>query len=134
MVRFSNHYKRQIITSSTKRYNDYNECLNLLGWGSCREIFHSRDMIRGSAKPAQTAQLYLELEAVFQTLKHLFPSLKDQNIPVRCDNLTLVHCINKQGGTKSPHLYYRTWNVWKFGIQNNIHIKTLHILGVQTSE
>ena len=74
---------------------------------------------------------YLELEAVFLTLKHFLPLLKNQNVLVRCDNTTVVQYINKQGGTKSPQLCYRTWDLWKFAIQNNIHIRAAHILGVQ---
>ena len=74
---------------------------------------------------------YLELEAFFLTLKHFLPLLKNQNILVRCNNTTVVQYINKQGGTKSPQLCYRTWDLWKFAIQNNIHIRAAHILGVQ---
>ena len=33
------------------------------------------------------------------------------------------------GGTRSPHLCYRTWDLWNWAIQNNIQIKAAHILG-----
>ena len=41
----------------------------------------------------------LELEAVFRTVKHFLPSLKNKNVLIRSDNTTTVQYINKQGGT-----------------------------------
>ena len=73
----------------------------------------------------------LELEAVFLTLKHFLFLVKDKNVLIRCDNTSVVQQISKHGGTKSPQLCYRTWDLWNFAIQNNIHLKAAHILGVQ---
>ena len=73
----------------------------------------------------------LESEAVFLTLKHFLFLVNDKNVLIRCDNTSVVQQISKYWGTKSPQLCYRTWDLWNFAIQNNIHLKTAHILGVQ---
>ncbi|MCG7876485.1 MAG: reverse transcriptase domain-containing protein [Candidatus Thiodiazotropha endolucinida] len=75
----------------------------------------------------------LELEAVFLTIKHFLPILKNKTVLVRSDSTTVVQYITKQGGTKSPPLCYRTWDLWNFAIQNNIHIKAAHILGCRNT-
>lgn len=71
----------------------------------------------------------LELEAVLLTVTHFLPQLKNHNVLIRSDNTTVVQYINKQGGTKSPHLCYKTWDLWKLAIKNNIHLKAAHIAG-----
>ena len=42
---------------------------------------------------------FLELEAVFLTLKHFLPILQGQNVLIRSDNTTVVQYINKRGHT-----------------------------------
>ena len=71
----------------------------------------------------------LELEAVFLTLKHFQSILRGQNVLVRSDSTTVVQYLNKQGGTRSPQMCYRTWDLWNWAIENQMHIKAAHILG-----
>ncbi|KAK3097899.1 hypothetical protein FSP39_014269 [Pinctada imbricata] len=71
----------------------------------------------------------LEMEAVFLVLKHFVKDLKGQNVLIRCDNSTVVQYINKQGGTRSAQLCYKTWDLWNWAIQHNIYIKAAHIAG-----
>ncbi|CAC5406579.1 unnamed protein product [Mytilus coruscus] len=55
---------------------------------------------------------YLELEAVVLTIKHFLNYLIGKSVLIRSDNTTVVQYINKQGGTKSPQLCYKTWELW----------------------
>ena len=71
----------------------------------------------------------LELEAVFLALKHFQSILRGQNVLVRSDSTTVVQYLNKQGGTRSPQMCYRTWDLWNWAIENQMHIKAAHILG-----
>ena len=71
----------------------------------------------------------LELEAVFRTVKHFLPSLKNKNVLIRSDNTTTVQYINKQGGTRSPKLCQLAWKLWQLAIQNNIVLRAAHIAG-----
>lgn len=71
----------------------------------------------------------LELEAIVRVLNHFLPSLQGQKVLVRCDNVTVVQYINKQGGTKSPSLCMRIWQLFMILIQNNIELKAAHIAG-----
>ncbi|CAC5402218.1 unnamed protein product [Mytilus coruscus] len=72
---------------------------------------------------------YLELEAVVLTIKHFLNYLIGKSVLIRSDNTTVVQYINKQGGTKSPQLCYKTWELWTLAIQSNITLKATHIMG-----
>ena len=50
----------------------------------------------------------LELWAVFLVLHHWVPWVKGKTVLVCCDNMTVVTCINKEGGTRSPSLCRET--------------------------
>jgi len=71
----------------------------------------------------------LELEAVIQTVAHFLPQLQNQKVLIKCDNTTVVQYLNKQGGTKSVDLCYKTWTLWKMLIKHNITLKSAHIAG-----
>lgn len=64
------------------------------------------------------------MEAVFLTLKHFQRQIQNKTVLIRCDNTTVVYYVNKQGGTKSPRLCYKTW-----AISQNIKLKAAHIAG-----
>ena len=66
----------------------------------------------------------LELEAVHRALVHFLPVLKNQKVLVRSDNVTVVQYLNKQGGTRSPNLCFRVWNLFLFAIQNQIELES----------
>lgn len=71
----------------------------------------------------------LELEAVARTLKHYLNVIQGQNVLIRCDNTTVVQYINKQGGTKSPQMCFKTWDLWNWVLKHNIHMRAAHIAG-----
>lgn len=71
----------------------------------------------------------LELEAVILTVRKFLPQLRNQNVLIRSDNTTVVQYVTKQGGTKSPQLCYKAWELWKLAIDNNIELKAAHIAG-----
>ena len=71
----------------------------------------------------------LELEAVILTIKNFLPQLRNQCVLVRSDNTTVIQYICRQGGTRSPQLCYKTWDLWQLAIKNNIILKAAHIAG-----
>ena len=71
----------------------------------------------------------LELQAVILTIQNFLPQLRNQSVLIRSDNTTVVQFINKQGGTKSPQLCYKAWELWQMAIKNNMNLKAAHIAG-----
>ena len=71
----------------------------------------------------------LELEAVLLTMKHFLPQLRGQNVLIRSDNTTVIQFLIREGGTRSPQLCYKTWEIYKLAIQNSIGLKAAHIAG-----
>lgn len=72
---------------------------------------------------------WLEMEAVLRTVKFFLPQLKNKSVMVRCDNISCVQFLNKQGGTKSASLCYKTWELWQLAIQHNIRLKAAYLAG-----
>ena len=70
----------------------------------------------------------LELEAVILTIRNFLPQ-RNQCVLVRSDNTTVIQYICRQGGTRSPQLCYKTWELWQLAIKNNIILKAAHIAG-----
>ena len=98
-----------------------------MGWGD-----HSENQkAQGTWSPLWKLEHIncLELEAVFRTVKHFLPSLKNKNVLIRSDNTTTVQYINKQGVTRSPKLCQLTWKLWQLAIKNNIVLRSAHIAG-----
>ena len=71
----------------------------------------------------------LELQAVILTIQNFLPQLRNQSVLIRSDNTTVVQFINKQGGTKSPQLCYKAWELWQMAIKNNMNLKAATIAG-----
>ena len=67
---------------------------------------------------------FLELEAVFLTIKHFLLVLKNKHVLIRS-----CQYVNRQGGTKYPPLSYSIWVLRNFALENNMHLKAAHILG-----
>ena len=90
-----------------------------------------KDFIQGpwSKSKSELHINLLELEAVFLTVKHFLPVLKKKIVLIRSDSTTVCQYVNRQGGTKSPPLCYRTWDLWNFALENNMYLKAAHILG-----
>ena len=72
---------------------------------------------------------YLELKAVFLTLKE-FPDLCNNKIVlVATDNTTVVSYINKEGGMKSGPLCALLWRILTWCTRHQVTLKARHILG-----
>ncbi|CAC5387703.1 unnamed protein product [Mytilus coruscus] len=71
----------------------------------------------------------LELDAVHRTVQHFLPQLQGQNVLIKSDNTTLVQYVNKQGGTRSIDLCFKTWDLWKIAIIKKIVLRVAHIAG-----
>ena len=97
------------------------------GWGG--NLGHQ--IVQGSWSNAEK-QLHincLELEAVVLTVRKFLPQLVNQSVLIRSDSSTVIQYINRQGGTRSPQLCYKTWELWQLAIKNNINLKGAHIAG-----
>ena len=62
-------------------------------------------------------------------MKHFLPQLRGQNVLIRSDNTTVIQFLIREGGTRSPQLCYKTWEIYKLAIQNSIGLKAAHIAG-----
>ena len=58
---------------------------------------------------------------------------KNKSVLVRSDNVSVVQCINRQGGgeTISPLLCQFALKLWQLGIENQIVLRAAHIAGVR---
>ena len=72
---------------------------------------------------------WLELQAVWLTLKHFLPQLQGTAVDVISDNSTTVAYINKVGGTQSPSLCRLALDVWAWCRQHNIYLVASHLSG-----
>ena len=72
----------------------------------------------------------LELEAVFRTVNHFLPLLKNKQVLIRSDNTTVVQYINKQGGTHSLQLCKKTWDLWMLALENRMFLLAAHLAGI----
>ena len=72
---------------------------------------------------------WLELQAVWLTLKHFLPQLQGTALDVISDNSTMVAYINKVGGTQSPSLCRLALDVWAWCRQHDIFLVASHLSG-----
>ena len=72
---------------------------------------------------------WLELQAVWLTLKHFLPQLQGTAMDVISDNSTTVAYINKVGGTQSPSLCHLALDVWAWCRQHDIFLVASHLSG-----
>ena len=76
---------------------------------------------------------FLELMAVWRCLSALQDTVMNRVILLQTDNTSVVHYINKQGGTKSPQLCYLAWEVLHWCRQKGITLKAAHLAGSSNS-
>lgn len=76
---------------------------SLSGWGGTCE----GRMVNGKWSPRLQARHinFLEMLAVWLTLRHFLPLLRGHHVLVRTDNTTVVAYINRQGGLRSRELH-----------------------------
>ena len=100
---------------------------SLWGWGAHLNGY----LVQGRWSKLQSLRHVnlFELEGVFLAVKHFLPFLKNQNVLIRTDNTTVMHYINKQGGTRSRPLWHMSWDLWNLVLKNNMQIKAAHIMG-----
>ena len=72
---------------------------------------------------------WLELQAVWLTLKHFLPQLQGTAVDVISDNSTMVAYINKVGGTQSASLCRLALDVWAWCRQHDIFLVASHLSG-----
>ncbi len=73
---------------------------------------------------------YLEMVAVFLTLKHFLPFLKGHHVLVRTDNTTVVAYINRQGGLRSLPLHMLARKLILWSNANLLSLRATHVQGV----
>ena len=72
---------------------------------------------------------FLELKAVFLTLKSFEHLCRDQIVLIATDNTTVVSYINKQGGMRSGSLCALLWRLLSWCHLRGIVLRAKHILG-----
>lgn len=105
---------------------------SLIGWGATM----GDDAISGIWSENQSSLHInvLELTAVHNAVQHWKDKLSNKNVLIETDSTTVVSYIRRQGGTKSPTLCYRVWDLWKLCIDHDIFLTPVHIPGVQNME
>ncbi len=73
---------------------------------------------------------YLEMLAVFLTLKHFLPFLKGHHVLVRTDNTTVVAYINRQGALRSLPLHMLARKLILWSNANLLSLRATHVQGV----
>jgi len=100
----------------------------LSGWGG---LYEGRPVRGLWNRDLQRLHInYLELLAVFLTLKRFLPFLKGHHVLVRTDNTTTVSYINRQGGLRSLqlHMLARKLILWSCGCL--LSLRATHVPGV----
>lgn len=57
------------------------------------------------------------MKAVILTILNFHPQLVNQSVLIRKDSSTVIQYINRQGGTRSPQLCYKAWELWQMVIK-----------------
>ena len=109
-----NHINKMITTDASNQ-----------GWGG--NLGHQIVQSSWSNAEKQLHINYLELEAVVLTVRKFLPQLVNQSVLIRSDSSNVIQYINRQGGTLSPKLCYKTCELWQLAIKNNINLKGAHI-------
>ena len=73
---------------------------------------------------------WLELNAIFQSVKHFLPLLKGQSVQILSDNMTAVACIQHQGTLGSKALMDLSQSLLEFCLLYNILLIPKHISGI----
>lgn len=71
----------------------------------------------------------LELEAVTRAISHWRTPFNGKLLTVLSDNSTVVAYVNRQGGTRSPTLCWRTLDLFSLAESNDISLRASHLAG-----
>ncbi len=77
---------------------------------------------------------YLELKAIWLSLKSLCKQMTHKHVRIMSDNTTAVACINKQGSTQSSNCNKMARHIWDFGLQRDLWLSAAHCPGVLNTE
>ena len=69
---------------------------------------------------------YLELLAVFLSLKSFFDKKHGIHVGIRSDNVTTVYYLNEMGGMTSESLNNLAMNIWSWCIDRYFSVRTTH--------
>ena len=99
---------------------------SLQGWGG-----HIGDqVVSGEWDSESTFHINaLEMEAVRRCLLHFQPLVQNRSVRLLSDNLTVVHYLNKQGGTRSSTLCQRAVDILKWCHAQGITLIASHLAG-----
>ena len=102
---------------------------SLLGYGGYD--IDSKMHCNGRWKPHESdyAINYLELLAIFFTLRSLYHDYTDVHIQIQCDNVSAIAYINDLGGMTSVDMDRLAKKIWTWCIQRRIFISAVHIKG-----
>ncbi len=104
---------------------------SLFGWGG---IYEGRSVRGRWSQALQRLHInFLELSAVFLSLKHFLPFLSGQHVLVRTDNTTTVAYINRQGGLRSPVLHTLARKLILWGSVHFLSLRATHVPGTLNS-
>ncbi|XP_038139792.1 uncharacterized protein LOC119782749, partial [Cyprinodon tularosa] len=100
---------------------------SLSGWGG----IHEGRSVRGRWSQAlQRLHInFLELSAVFLSLRHFLPFLSGHHVLVRTDNTTTVAYINRQGGLRSRMLHNLARDLILWSSTHFLSLRATHVPG-----
>lgn len=101
---------------------------SLSGWGG----LHEGRSVRGrwSVDLQRSHINFLELSAVFLSLKCFLPSLTGHHVLVRTDNTTTVSYINRQGGLRSRRLHMLARKLILWSSCRLLSLRATHVPGI----
>lgn len=104
------------------------ECdASLEGWGS---NFNGQTTGgRWSLEESSRHINYLELLAVFLSIKSFFDKKQNIHVGIKSDNVTTVYYINEMGGMTSESLNNLAIDIWSWCLERNIFLSAQHIPG-----
>ncbi|MCS5643736.1 MAG: reverse transcriptase domain-containing protein, partial [Dehalococcoidia bacterium] len=97
------------------------------GWGACLDQLQASGL--WSRQEALLHINVLELEAVARGLSEFSAFLTDSTVAVMSDNATVVSYLNKQGGTRSKSLCFRTLRLLDWADNRGITLKSTFVPG-----
>ncbi|XP_061176076.1 uncharacterized protein LOC133185029 [Saccostrea echinata] len=103
------------------------------GWGGCEIKSGKKTGGNWSYEEKLNHINYLELKAVFLSIKTFCSTLENTHIQVRLDNMVAMHYINNMGG-RIPELNLLARDIWFWCIARNIWISASHIPGIDNVE
>ncbi|XP_061098651.1 uncharacterized protein LOC133128861, partial [Conger conger] len=95
------------------------------GWGAvCNGM-----MASGLWNPPLPHINVLEITAVWLALQRFEPLLRGRHVLIRSDNKATVAYVNRQGGTKCPHLHRLAVRIWTWAYPRVRSLRALYVPG-----